>query len=141
MIQFEPYFPSSAAKNMKMLQFDIGTAYLNGDLSKEIYMQQPEGYINSSNVKLVCKLIKSLYGLRQSGRQWNIKFDQFLKKYNLIPSDADSCVYYNKTIDGHIEAIVGIFVDDGIACAIDQHCNGNPLYTISKQFFRLSRRS
>ncbi len=79
---------------MKMLQFDIGTAYLNDDLNEDVYMWQPEGFIDDP--QLVCKLIKSLYGLRQSRRQWNFKFDSFLKQYNLQQSDADNCVYYSQ---------------------------------------------
>jgi hypothetical protein len=57
---------------------DVKTAFLNGDLGKEIYMDQPEGFILPSNEHKVCKLLKSLYGLKQAPRQWHEKFDQSL---------------------------------------------------------------
>ena len=105
---------------MKVLRFDIGTVYLNGDLNKDIYMRQPEGFIMILN--WFCKLIESLYGLRQSGRQWNMKFNSFLKQYNLHQSDANSCVYFSQENQGHIDLIFGKFVHDGNSYSIDQTC-------------------
>lgn len=61
---------------MKLLQFDVKTAFLHGDLSEELYMELPEGYPKPDNK--VCKMVKSLYGLKQSPRQWNKKFNDFL---------------------------------------------------------------
>ena len=94
---------------MHMRQFDIGTAYLSSDLTTRIYMYQPEGFIDPINPSHVCLLLKSLYGLKQSGRLWNHTFDAFLKLYNLITSDADSCVYYRLTSLQTVDLIVGIF--------------------------------
>ena len=108
-------FAIAAAKKMHLMQFDIGTAFLNGDLNEDIYMSQPEGFVTPGCKKLVCKLKKSLYGLKQSARQWNIKFDTFLKTYNLIPSEADPCVYH----DNGMNLLLGIFIDDGIAASGD----------------------
>lgn len=68
---------------MEILQFDIGTAYLNGKLHEVINMKQPEASVEPKDNRL-CKLLKALYALRQLGRQWNIYFDTFMKKYNLI---------------------------------------------------------
>ena len=107
---------------MHMRQFDIGTAYLNSDLTTRIYMRQPEGYLHFQLPSHVCLLLKSLYGLKQSGRLWNHTFDTFLKLYNLLPSDADTCVYYRPTASKQsVDLIVGIFVDDGIVCASNEH--------------------
>ena len=105
---------------MHMRQFDIGTAYLNSDLTTRIYMQQPEGFIDPDHPLYVCSLLKSLYGLKQSGRLWNHTFDTFLKLYHLLTSDADSCVYYRLTPTKSIDLIVGDFVDDGIVCATSE---------------------
>lgn len=105
----------AAARKMHLIQFDIGTAFLNGDLHEDIYMSQPEGFIPIGCEKLVCKLKKSMYGLRQSARQWNIKFDLFLKTYDLIPSEVDPCVYH----DADMNLLLGIFIDDGIAASGD----------------------
>lgn len=79
---------------MDIQQFDVKSAFLHGELAEEIYMKQPEGYNTDSN--LVCKLHKSLYGLKQSSRCWNIKFTKFLKSFNFIQSEADKCVFHSK---------------------------------------------
>ena len=59
---------------------DVKTAYLNGDLEEEIFMKQPEGFVDKDQPDLVCKLKKSLYGLKQSARCWNKTIDEYLKK-------------------------------------------------------------
>ena len=110
-------FAIASVLRMHMRQFDIGTTYLNSDLTTRIYMHQPEGFINLQNPHHVCLLLKSLYGLKQSGRLWNHTFDAFLKLYDPVTSDADSCVYYRLTSAHTVDLIVGIFVDDGIVCA------------------------
>ena len=58
---------------------DVSTAFLNGDLQEEIYMKQPEGYFKQGQENLVCKLNKSLYGLKQVSRCWYETFDKFLR--------------------------------------------------------------
>ena len=80
-------------------------------------MHQPEGFVNPKHPSYVCSLLKSLYGLKQSGQLWNHTFDAFLKLYHLLTSDADTYVYYRLTPSKSIDLIVGIFVDDGIVCA------------------------
>ncbi len=57
--------------NLMIHQMDVITAFLNGNFEEEIYMAQPEGYINPGNEHLVCRLKKSIYGLKQSSRCWN----------------------------------------------------------------------
>ena len=104
-------FAAAVARHMHLQQFDIGTAFLNGDLTKEIYMSQPQGYINPQKPKYYCRLQKSIYGLRQSARQWNLQISTFLKQFRLIVSEADCCVYSNH---GDIHTILGIYIDDGI---------------------------
>ena len=71
---------------------DIVSAYLNGDLDKIIYMKQPPGYEDGTH--LVCKLIKSLYGLQQYGRIWNQKLNDTFQKLSFTHLFADQCVYF-----------------------------------------------
>ena len=79
----------AAAKDLEMIQLDIKTAFLNGDLQEEIYMEQPEGFIIPGKETEVCKLLKSLYGLKQASRAWNQKFHAFIVKFGLTQSKAD----------------------------------------------------
>ena len=59
-----------AAMNLEIHQMDVKTAFLNGDLEEDIYMVQPEGFVQEGKEDYVCKLKKSLYGLKQSPRAW-----------------------------------------------------------------------
>ena len=56
----------AAINNLEIHQMDVKTAFLNGDLEEEIYMEQPEGFVAPGKEKKVCKLVKSLYGLKQA---------------------------------------------------------------------------
>ena len=58
---------------------DVKGAYLNRQLKEKVYMRQPEGY--GDNTGRVCELVKTLYGLKQSGREWNNELDQKLKRF------------------------------------------------------------
>jgi len=73
-------------------------------------MDQPEGFVQGRNRRLVCKLRKSLYGLRQSPRQWYKKFDSFMVSQNFIRSEYDHSVYF-KSFNG-IFIILVLYVDD-----------------------------
>ncbi len=98
-----------AIEDIKIHQMDVKTAFLNGDLEKEIYMEQPEGFTQEGE-HLVCKLHKSLYGLKQSPRAWNQKLDAFLKNIKFVRSDADFNVYVAKV--GDVKFFIVIYVDD-----------------------------
>jgi len=60
----------AAAMGLEIHQMDVKTAFLNGELDVVIYMEQPEGFVQKGREHLVCKLRKTLYGLKQSGRAW-----------------------------------------------------------------------
>jgi hypothetical protein len=67
-----------AAFDFELEHMDVKTTFLHGDLEEEIYMKQPEGYVVKGKKELVCKLKKSLYGLKQSPRMWYQKFDTYM---------------------------------------------------------------
>ena len=87
---------------------DVETAFPNGKLDEEIYMQQPEGYVKPGEEHLVCNLEKSLYGLEQSSRRWNKVFRESIEKIGFIQASADSCVFIRKDA----LTIIGVHVDD-----------------------------
>ena len=97
---------------MVVHQMDVKTAYLNAPIDCELYIEQPEGYERKgpNGQKLVCKLKKSLYGLKQSGRNWNCLLHGYLTQERFIQSLADPCVYVKSTEFGLVIAIV--WVDD-----------------------------
>jgi hypothetical protein len=68
--------------DLELEQLDVKTAFLHGDLDEKIYMEKPEGFVQNRIKKFVCRLNKSLYGLRQSPRQWYNKFDSFMVSQN-----------------------------------------------------------
>ncbi len=90
---------------------DVKTAFLHGDLSEIIYMRQPKGFIDKTKPEHVCLLKKSLYGLKQSPRQWNIKFDSCMKKLGFCLSDYDACLYF-KYVNSPHPLFVLLYVDD-----------------------------
>lgn len=91
---------------LKIHQVDAITAFLQGDLLEEIFMEQPEGYNDGSG--RVCKLNKAIYGLKQAGRQCNLKLSESLLQYGLSKSELDLCVYFcNRR-----KIIVFVYVDD-----------------------------
>jgi hypothetical protein len=81
----------ASIKQLDIQQMDVKGAYLNGTLNEKVYMHQPEGYDDGSG--RVCLLRKTLYGLKQSGREWNTEFDMKMKKFGFRRSRADPCLY------------------------------------------------
>jgi hypothetical protein len=83
----------AALEDMEIHQMDVKTTFLNGKLEEEIYMEQLQGFVHQGGEHLVCKLHKSLYGLKQSPRAWNQKLDAFIKSIEFMKSEADPSVY------------------------------------------------
>ena len=72
---------------------DVKTAFLNGFLKEELYMMQPEGFVDPKGTNKVCKLQQSMYGLVQASRSWNIRFDEVIKAYGFIQTFVEACIY------------------------------------------------
>ena len=100
--------------NMLIHQMDVVIAFLNGELEEEIYMQQPDGYALPGKEHLVCKLKKSLYGLKQSPRCWNKAFQEYMEQIGFNESAADPCVYIRAM---NTMNVVAVYVDDLILIA------------------------
>ncbi|KAJ0500497.1 putative RNA-directed DNA polymerase [Helianthus annuus] len=89
---------------------DVKSAFLNGDLKEEVYVQQPAGFEIKGKETQVYRLNKALYGLRQAPRAWNLKLDQSLKKMGFTRCSHDQAVYKVHNADSVL--IVGVYVDD-----------------------------
>lgn len=96
--------------NLMIHHMDVKTAFLNGNLTEEIYMRVPEGVKASSNQ--VCKLHKALYGLKQSARCWFKRFDEVLKRLEFNSSSVDPCLYFLDKGHVHKNIYVILYVDD-----------------------------
>ena len=99
-----------AAEDLELHQMDVKTAFLNGDLTEDIYMEQPPGFVAPNQEHLVCKLNKSLYGLKQAGRSWNKKIDSTLINLGFTPLATDNCVYMQR--NGQDSVYLLLYVDD-----------------------------
>ncbi|KAL0455123.1 UNVERIFIED_CONTAM: Retrovirus-related Pol polyprotein from transposon RE2 [Sesamum latifolium] len=118
----ETYSPMTMAKSIRILlaiaawydyeiwQMDVKTAFLNGFVEKEIFMDQPEGFTTVGEEQKVCRLQRSIYGLKQASRSWNTRFDEVIRGYDFIKNDCDPCIY--KNISGSSVAYVMLYVND-----------------------------
>src|SRR4051794_13839195 len=70
---------------------DVKTAFLNGDIEEELYMVQPTGFVDPKDADKVCKLQRSIYGLKQASRSWNQHFDKVIKNFGFIQNYKEVC--------------------------------------------------
>ena len=91
-------------------QMDVKTAFLNGFLKEELYVMQPEGFVNPKGANKVCKLQRSIYGLVQASRSWNKRFGSVIKAYGFIQTIGEACIY--KKVSGISVAFLILYVDD-----------------------------
>ena len=110
------------AYNFEIHQLDVKTAFLNGIIDHDIYMSQPEGFVDPEKPNHLCKLKRSIYGLKQSARCWNSTLDTFLRNCGYQRSNADSCIYIKqvKNTEGKVNlCILAIYVDDILCISND----------------------
>ena len=103
-------FALASIYHLHVHQMDVKTAFLNGDLNEEIYVEQPEGFILKGNENKVYKLVKSLYGLKQAPKDWHEKFDSTILCNGFVHNGADKCIY-SKFLDEY-GVIICLYVDD-----------------------------
>ncbi|KAL9265865.1 Retrovirus-related Pol polyprotein from transposon TNT 1-94-like protein [Drosera capensis] len=106
-------------KSMQDNKMDVKTAFLNGDIEETIYMVQPESFEVDDPKKMVCKLRKSIYGLKQASRQWYHKFHQVILSYGFEMNVVDDCVYHK--FSGSKFIFLVLYVDD-ILLATNDMC-------------------
>ncbi|WVZ17715.1 hypothetical protein V8G54_010697 [Vigna mungo] len=99
----------AATKNWALKQLDVNNAFLHGDLHEDVYMKVPPG-LTTSTPNQVCKLQRSLYGLKQAGRQWYAKLHNFLLSHNYNCSTSDNSLFLKH--DGQYLTAILIYVDD-----------------------------
>jgi hypothetical protein len=102
----------AAAFDLEIHQIDIKTAFLHGELEEEIFMEQPEGYVEPGNEHKVCLLLRSLYGLKQSARQWYKHLRASMKTWNFSESIAGDIAVFTKIDDAGNIVVVVVYVDD-----------------------------
>jgi hypothetical protein len=91
-------------------QMDVKIAFLNRNLDEDVCMIQPEGFVDPTNAGKVCKLQKSIYGLKQASRSWNIRFNEVVKGFGFLQNEEEACVY--KKESGSSVAFLILYVGD-----------------------------
>ena len=91
-------------------QMDVKTAFLNENLLEEVYMTQPEGFVDPKYPNRVCKLQRSIYGLMQASRRWNLRFDEAIKEFGFMKNEDEPCVY--KKVSASAIVFLVLYVDD-----------------------------
>ncbi|RVW56411.1 Retrovirus-related Pol polyprotein from transposon RE1 [Vitis vinifera] len=102
-----------------LYQLDIKNASLHGDLAEEVYMEQPPGFVAQGESGLVCRLRRSLYGLKQSPRAWFSRFSSVVQEFGMLRSTADHSVFYHHNSLGQCIYLV-VYVDDIVITGSDQ---------------------
>jgi len=114
-----------AQEDLELHQMDVKTAFLNGDLEEEIFMEQPEGFVDPKASDHICMLLKALYGLKQAPRQWFAKINEFLcRNLSFESCPYDPCLYIRRRSSGVV--IIALYVDDLLisGSSLGEKCNG-----------------
>eukprot|EP00795_Rhopilema_esculentum_P014459 gene14460-biopygen4243 len=118
--------------DLELHQMDVQTAFLNGELEEEIYMLQPEGYKEKGKENFVCKLNKSIYGLKQASRCWFKTMDAYMKNNDYEQCQADSCLYVKRV--GAEFIIIALYVDDMLLACSSKQLLQNEKEALQKRF-------
>ena len=103
--------------NLELHHMDVKTSFLNGYLYEEVYMQHPEGFVVDGKENMVCRLQKSIYGLKQASRQWYLKFHDVVTSLGFEENTVDSCIYLK--ISGRKFIFLILYVDDVLLASND----------------------
>ncbi|KAG5547345.1 hypothetical protein RHGRI_013130 [Rhododendron griersonianum] len=120
----------AAVRKWRLNQMDVKNAFLNGDLTEEVYMRPPPGYNHPPNK--VCKLNRALYGLKQAPRAWFAKFSTTIQNFGFFSSQYDSALFIRKSASGIIFLL--LYVDDMIITGDDTIGISDLKAFLNKQF-------
>ncbi|GJV61101.1 retrotransposon protein, putative, ty1-copia subclass [Tanacetum coccineum] len=100
----------AAFHDYEIWKMDVKTAFLNGKLTEDVFMAQPEGFENAKYPKRVCKLQKAIYGLKQASRSWNLCFHKKVTQFGFSRSEDESCIYVK--VSESVVVFLVLYVDD-----------------------------
>ena len=100
-------------------QLDIKNVFLHGDLAEEVYMEQPPGFVAQGESGLVCRLRRSLHGLKQSPRPWFGRFSFVVQEFGMLRNTVDHSVFYHHNSSGQCIYLV-VYVNDIVITCSDQ---------------------
>ena len=100
----------SCHKNFKVYQMDVKSAFFNGKIEEEVYIEQLEGFLLSKNIDYICKLKKALYSLKQAPRAWFSRLDNYLKQHGFKRGVTESNLYLKIEDENMVNFVV--YVDD-----------------------------
>nr|GEU73628.1 hypothetical protein [Tanacetum cinerariifolium] len=106
--------------NYKEAMMDVKTAFLNGKLTKDVFMAQPEGFENENYPKRVCKLQKAIYGLKHASRSWNLYFHEKVTQFRFSRSEDESCIYVKNSKKGNLPLHHGIKISKDLCLKTDE---------------------
>lgn len=118
----------TAVLDLEMVEFDIKTAFLNGFIEEDIYMELPP----TPNTGTIVKLQRSLYGIKQAPRAWNRRFVDFLSKYKFVPNSADPCVFKGEFENEMV--LLALFMDDGLLLSKSKEVLERVVVTLKSEF-------
>ena len=108
----------AAMSSWPLYQLDIKNVFLHSDLAEEVYMEQPPGFVAQGESGLVCRLRRSLYGLKQSPRAWFGHFSSVVQEFGMTQSTLDYFVFYHHTSSGQCIYLI-VYVDDIVIIGSD----------------------
>ncbi|GJR35355.1 retrovirus-related pol polyprotein from transposon TNT 1-94 [Tanacetum coccineum] len=126
------FIANAASKNMTIYQMDVKTTFLNGELKEEVYVSQPEGFVDPDHPTHVYRLKKALYGLKQAPRAWYDTLSRFLLDNKFSKGAVDPTLFTRKT--GKHILLVQIYVDDIIFASTDPKACEIFSYEMSSKF-------
>ena len=120
--------------DLELHQMDVKTAFLNAEIDEIIYMEKPENFVIGDPKSTVCKLKKSLYGLKQSPCLWYHKFHKIISSFGFVMNLADECIYHKFSGSKYIFLV--LYVNDILLAPNDLNLH----YVIPRSFCQITLR-